>query len=380
MSRITVVSLLLLAATAFCPGARAADEASKPSLAITLDHTKLTQWVLEDFADGLPFDRHGTPTDFDKAKQFWQLLADWPISVNGPVGELRTAIDAISKETGLPIYFGKDAWAKLEAAGAKMKMVTIQDSVQKAVRIIAGLAGVDKVAVTPLGLVVLGPDEDPDDDTLLTAPPANTFRWRESQETAMSRAFPNGIPGEMTRDDQVRMCDAMLERRCDVVVAEPMDVEAFIVWLARAAQVNIATDDGARVLPGAMTLPGEEPVWEEGPLPPGELDDNDEKDRASEAPADARAEDATEPEHRNADDVRDAEPRRIEPMAVRFVTLREAINTALVDVGLVVGEGLPVAVILPRGWKEELEQLRQQDVESTRSDTDSFRQEESSDD
>ena len=69
--------------------ARAAHEAAQPQLTIEFHHEVLTRGVLALFPDGLPFDRTGNPTDAKQAEEFWQLLADWPISVAGEVTDLR---------------------------------------------------------------------------------------------------------------------------------------------------------------------------------------------------------------------------------------------------------------------------------------------------
>ena len=88
MKRITVL-VSLLVVSALCSSARAADESSTASeeggskIAITFDAASLTARVLEAFPDGLPFDQIGRLTDEEKATQFWQLIADSPMTFKG---------------------------------------------------------------------------------------------------------------------------------------------------------------------------------------------------------------------------------------------------------------------------------------------------------
>jgi len=355
---------LLLASTLLCLDANAATDTEEPSLIINFDHEALTKQVLEKFPDGLPFDRAGAPTDMEQARKFWQLIADRPIAVGGEVTHLRQTLETISDETGLPLLYGKDALARIEAAEQKMRMVTINDSVQKTTTILCRLAGVEKTLVSAQGLVILGPDDPAEPTELHAAPPKNTFRWRETEEAAIRRAFPNGVPDEMTLEDQ---CNAILGRRCDVVVTDKMECREFLEWLAKAANVNIVIDNVGRFFP--IEIYEDEVPFEGEPFPEAA---NPNESQPADPDQDTDVEEAPETEPSNPKDSCDDEPlpvtTRVKPMVLHFVTLREAINTAIEDFGLVVAEGLPVAVIIPKEWQEKLENLRRQDIESMRRD------------
>jgi hypothetical protein len=250
MRRIMVIASLLVSLT-FCLHTDAADA---PKLTIVLDQAKLTKWVLEEFPDGLPFDRTGKPTDPSAAAKFWQLLADWPIQVSGEVTDVRAAIEQISDETGLPIAYGEDALARIEAAEKKMRMVTISDSVLKAVKIISMQAGVEQMFAFPLGLVIVGPDEKGDKHELHGSPPTNTFRWRANYDKLVEKAVgEDWDPETATDDDYRKLMKIATSIRCDLIVAEPMTLGDFLNWVAAASKQTIVidfaepelTDDGA---------------------------------------------------------------------------------------------------------------------------------------
>jgi hypothetical protein len=237
---------LLCAFTILCMSTYAADEPDQPKLTVSLDHGKLTEWVLEDFPKGLPFDRTGMPTDLDAATKFWRLVADWPIQVVGEVTDVRATLEQISDETGLPILYGENALAKIEATEKKMRMVTISDSVEKAVKIIAMQAGVEQTGVTPLGLVLLGPEEDPDSATLLTAPPKNTFRWRANYSKLVEKTFGedwNPLTG--SEDDFKKLMEIASGVRCDLAVVKPVELDAFVQWLSAVSGQTIQNDRAA---------------------------------------------------------------------------------------------------------------------------------------
>jgi len=255
MVRASLVFPVLLTVILLSPAARAADGAAdggdEKGLTIVLDHAKLTAWVLEEFPDGLPFDRTGRPTDAKQAQKFWQLIADWPISLNGPVTELLPAINAISQEAGLPIEFGMDASKRLSNADSKMKMFTINDSVQKTIRIICRSAGVDKTVVTPGGLLVLGPDDPEEPEEVVAATPTNTFRWRADYKKLVEKALgEDWDPQAATDDDHKQLMKIAASIRCDLLVPGEMALEQFLQWLAAASQQSFAVDQAVADLVG----------------------------------------------------------------------------------------------------------------------------------
>lgn len=512
MIRASLLFPVLLTVILLPPAARAADGAAnggdEKGLTVALDQAKLTAWVLEEFPDGLPFDRTGRPTDAKQAQKFWQLIADWPISLNGPVTELLPAINAISQEAGLPIEFGMDASKRLSNADSKMKMFTINDSVQKTIRIICRSAGVDKTVVTPGGLLVLGPDDPEDPEEVVAATPKNAFRWRENAHAKFKKAFPDGYDSERaTAEEQDRAAKIILESRCDLIVTEKTEVRDFINWLAQASDISFTIDPTA-FLPAepAQELPDPQTPEDHGPLPllllplhmrfctygqaleealegtglacvgmegPGLLIApakpkntfrwrEDWRDKVQEGAfsggtlgegtpdewvhlwdtiLDTRCDlvvaqglglrefltwlsseaqlnlsvhrftfyasqmsldemhkllgelpddvdygelierDMAEPHPPSTPDFARV-PRKTKPVALRNVTVREALNTVLADFDLMVMAGSIGQIrVVPKGLtKEELEQLRRQDVESWRSDTDSSHQEEESHD
>jgi hypothetical protein len=239
MRRVPVL-VLLLATTTLCISAHAADA---PKLTIVLDHAKLTKWVLEDFADGLPFDKTGKPTDDEKAKQFWELIADWPVNVAGEVTGLAPAMSQICDEAGLPLYFTPVALEALEKAGTEMRLVTISDSVRKAVVIIGRLGGVEKTMVMPFGLVVLGPGEGKDIKQLVAAPPRLMFRWRANYAALLEKAFPDGLNREEATDDDLKkVVQIATGIRCDLIVPGEVELEKFLKWFVTASQQTFTTD------------------------------------------------------------------------------------------------------------------------------------------
>ncbi len=377
--RHAVLFAVALSMLAVCPGVRAEDE---PKLTIAFDHAKLTTWVLEDFPGGLPFDRTGAPTDAKKAQEFWQLIADWPISVGGEITDLRAALERISDETGLPLLYGKDALAKIEAAEKKMRMVTISDSVQKAIRIICRLAGVDKTLATPYGLVILGPDEEADLKALLTAPPKNTFRWRQNKWEKIKEEFPDGYTQDMPEEDWVRLHDAVLKTRCDLIIAKEMALCDFIAWFARSADQSIIIAPIVFQTTGAPGPAGDDGVPPDKPtedavdiISPDEPTDRaEDEEPADERPGNDDDSDSDDGPFVFGPELVAAGPglATVQPLVLRFVTFRDALNAALESKNLMVGKGFPRVTIVPKdATKEELEKSRQEQVESLRSTRDS---------
>ncbi|MBN1918949.1 MAG: hypothetical protein JW889_13665 [Verrucomicrobia bacterium] len=244
MVRVSPIALLLIL-IAVSPIGRAADEAGDEGLTIGLDQAKLTAWVLEEFPDGLPFDATGKPTDDEKAKAFWSIMADWPINVAGPATGLAPAIAQVCGAVGLPIYFTPDAAKALNDAGSDMRLFSISDSVRKTVVIIAREAGVEKTVVMPLGLIVLGPDEDPAAvKQLVAAPPQLIFLWRGNYAQLVKKAFPDGFNREEATDEDLKKLTAVATSlRCDLVVPGEVDFGQFVQWLVAVSQQTFTLDE-----------------------------------------------------------------------------------------------------------------------------------------
>jgi len=207
------------------------------------------------------------------------------------------------------------------------------------------------------------------DAELLRAVTGSSFRWRENWSDKLEEgAFAGGRIGEGTPEEWVRLLETILDSRCDLVMAGGMDLKSFLDWVAAMSlQLNIS------VHPFTFYASG---------LSPDEIhkllkelpDDVDyvelfERDMANPPPG--------TPRHITT------VPRKTKPVALRDVTVRKALNAVLADFDLMVMAGSVGGQIrvVPKGLtKEELEQLRRQDVDSRRSDTDSSHQEEASHD
>ncbi len=323
MKRVAAYALLLATAT-FCLTTHAAEEQDEPKLTLAFDHAKLTEWVLEDFPDGLPFDRTGQPTDEKKATAFWQLIADWPISIGGEITGLRTAIEQISDESGLPVYYTKRALEQLDSAEAKKRALAVRTGTGQAIARIGTFAGLEQQEVTPYGLVILAPGDNADTKTLLTAPPKNTFRWRDNPHAKMKKAFPDGYDWEKATDEeQQTAAKILLESRCDLIVAGKANFIEFLDWFARASDMNIVVEPTA--------------------FQPRESQPESEQDSTDEFPP-------REPGEELATGARDLP--EVQPLAVRFATCLEALNAALKGTGVTCGGvGGPALLIVPEEEK-----------------------------
>jgi hypothetical protein len=238
-----VLVLAACSATAF-----AGEQPNESKLTIVLDHAKLTKWVLEEFPDGLRFEKDDKPTDEEKARdlKFWTLIADWPVNVSGQTAGLAPAISQVCAEAGLPVFFTPGALKALQAAGTQRRMFTISDSVRKAVVIIARLAGVEKAVVMPFGLVVVGPGEGDQLTNLIAAPPRPEFRWRANYTALFRKAFPNGIAGEKPTDEELKkVMQIATSTRCDLVVPGTAKVNEFIRWITAVSQQTFSIDEAA---------------------------------------------------------------------------------------------------------------------------------------
>ncbi|GAF88826.1 unnamed protein product, partial [marine sediment metagenome] len=190
--------------------------------------------------------RTGMATDDEKAKKFWELIADWPVNVSGQVAGLAPAISQVCSEAGLPVYFTPGALKALEAAGAQKRLFTISDSVRKAVVIIGRLAGVEKTIIMPFGLIVVGPGEGDKIKQLVAAPPQPEFRWRANYTALFNRAFPDGISGEKPSDEEMKKVMRIATSiRCDLVVPGEAKLDEFLRWIVAASQQSFRIDEAA---------------------------------------------------------------------------------------------------------------------------------------
>ncbi len=229
----TAILALLLAVTGLCSGARAAEEGKTQIEEISYDATALTARVLEAFPDGLPFSRTGSPTDDDKAKQFWQLIADTQMTFKAREVTPGSGVHMVCAVAGVPLFLTETALEKLKAADAGRHTIDVSDSIENVVLSIAQLAGVERAVVEPMGLI-LATSDDPDKITdVISIPPQPVFLWRAKMSAVLKEAFPDGLDMKNASDeDKRKIVQIAMSTRCDLVVPGRGELDEFIRWIA----------------------------------------------------------------------------------------------------------------------------------------------------
>jgi hypothetical protein len=250
MKRITALALILVA-TGFCFSADAADEAStateerKSTIDITYDAAVLTARVLEAFPDGLPFDRACTPTDEEKATQFWQLIADMQMTFKGQQITPGTAVHVVCGVAGLPLFFTPTAMEKFKAAEGEKEDIENSESVKDILIASGRLVGVERAVVAPIGIILATPDDPEKITNVVTIPPSPLFLWRADIGALVKEAFPNGYDVQNASDeDKKKLVELTKSLRCDLVVPGEGKLSEFVRWIAQKSSLPFSIEEG----------------------------------------------------------------------------------------------------------------------------------------